>query len=248
MSRMPQFLMAAAILAIIGIILVALFAEPSYENMPVNNPGVVVAGLVRQKGMGGGPRGVSQTLSAAPLQAYSAPNLQLAEAHWQGLEAIPLTLELKKKLNIPLNLQGVLIDEATLAAAASGLRAADVLVAINGNTIKSLEGVLRESKRVKRLRSVTLTVQRRQELLPIVLRVGDELGFAQVETAPMILSGDITPHAYRGPCTQCHAIGTTGHMVPDPDMITLPAPPISANAQRPHQDRGPCVACHTILK
>ena len=204
---------------------------------------------------------VAPPLPSIPLQAYSAPNVQLAEAHWQGLEAIPLTVELKTKLNIPMELEGVLLDETTMAAAVSGLRAGDVLVAINGNPVKSLEGILRESKRVKRLKSVTMTVQRGNNaatgataapspysLLNIDLVVKDELGFAQVETAPMILSGDITPHAYRGPCTQCHAIGTLGHLVPDPDLVTLPAPTIRANTPRPHQDRGPCVACHVIIQ
>ena len=35
--------------------------------------------------------------------------------------------------------------------------------------------------------------------------------------------------------------------VPDPDLVTLPAPTIRVNVPRPHQDRGPCAACHTII-
>lgn len=282
MNHVPQFLMAGGVLAVVGIILVALFAGPDYGSLPVAEPpsgggAQQVASTSPLYSAGGGGGGMAMPVAfvrqqatetpqqrvapplTASLKSYRAPTIQLSEAHWQGLEAIPLTSELKKKLELPPDLQGVLIDEATMAALDSGLRAGDVLVAVNGNPVKTLEGVLRESKRVKRLRSVTMTVQRgrrmvagratayrRIDLHRIVLSVKDELGFAQVETAPMILSGDITPHAYRGPCTQCHAIGTLGHMVPDPDLITLPAPPIRASTPRPHQDRGPCVACHVI--
>ncbi len=276
MNRLPSLLLAGTVVALFGIVLVALFGGPDYGRLDGKGASMVTAGVVgpsavlpglvgqpvmqpvalvgspspspspspRQGRVRGGPIRVDR---AAVPQAYVAPDIQLAEAHWQGLEAIPLTLEVKKKLNLPLALRGVLLDETTLEAARSGLRAGDVLVAINGNEVTTLEGVLQESRRVKRQKRATLTVWRSGRLLPIVLTVPDELGFAQVETAPMILSGDVAPHPYRGSCTQCHAIGTGGHMVPDPDLVTLPAPTIRANVPRPHQDRGPCEACHIII-
>ncbi|MEO5348647.1 MAG: PDZ domain-containing protein [Magnetococcus sp. YQC-3] len=263
MNRAPQLLLAVALLGLLGIVLVALFAGPGdgggarsvTTGQPVvGQPAAVVQPVAavaapaypRQGRAAGAGKGIRPEVAAMP-KAYVAPNIQLAEAHWQGMEAIPLTVELKKKLKLPLGLQGVLLDETTLAAATAGLRAGDVLVAINGNAVTTLEGVLQESKRVKRQKLVTLTVQRQGRLYPIVLTVPDELGFAQVETAPMILTGDVAPHQYRGPCTQCHAIGTGGHMVPDPDLVTLPAPVIRAGVVRPHQDRGPCEACHVII-
>ena len=263
MNRAPQWLLAGALLAIVVIILVALFGGPNYGDPMNASPGVLPLGTAVGQPLGGVGQPMMQTIALptpvrggepgaangnpALPKAYIAPNIQLAEAHWQGLEAIPLTVELKKKLNLPMALQGLLLDETTMAAAASGVLAGDVLVAINGNTVTTLEGVLRESKRVKRHKSVPLTVQRGGRFHTIVLAAPDELGFAQVETAPMILSGDIAPHPYRGPCTQCHAIGTGGHMVPDPDLVTLPAPTIRANVPRPHQDRGACEACHIII-
>lgn len=263
MSRLPQYLLAGTLFALLGIILVALFGEPNYGSQPVQTPGGVAVGMVgTPMGMAGQPvmqpvagvvgpsrvaGGAVVGQQVAPAGAFVPPNIQWAEAHWQGLEAIPLTDELKKKLKLPMDLKGVLLDETTLAAAAAGLRAGDVLVAINGNAVTTLEGVLQESKRVKRQKRVPLTVQRSGQHYRVVLAVPDELGFAQVETAPMILSGDVAPHQYRGPCTQCHAIGTGGHMVPDPDLVTLPAPTIRAGMPRSHQDRGPCEACHIII-
>jgi len=95
-----------------------------------------------------------------------------------------------------------------------------------------------------------MTVYRKGQWFSLTLSAPDNLGFVQAETAPMILPGEIMPHPYRGPCTDCHAIGTTGHIVPDPDGIILPPPPISAQALAtppPHKDRGPCQACHQII-
>lgn len=298
MIRLPEGLVAVAIVVLIGIVWAALFGElgggavpagplqatadapvvaPSTESMGVGGVRQIWSGQGSGQGRASFGQGMEQRVGQGaamqwapplktpprappPLTTLHGAGIQLAEAHWQGLEAIPLTTEIRKKLKISRDVQGVLIDETTLAAADAGLLAGDVLVAIQGNPVRTLEGVLRETKRVKRLKSVVLTVQRgtsaragaaaarRQAgLHQVVLTVPDELGFAQVETAPMILSGDIAPHPYRGPCTQCHLIGTTGHMVPDPDLITLPAPPIRAHAPRPHQDRGPCLACHKII-
>lgn len=190
---------------------------------------------------------VAPPVGADVAPAYVAPKAQLAEGHWQGLEAIPLTQELRRKLRLPETLRGLLIDEVTLNAAQSGMLAGDVLVAVNGRSTTTLLSLLQESKRVQGERSAVLTVIRRGQELTFTLRGNQRLGFAQVETAPMILAGDIAPHPYRGACTGCHAIGTTGHMVPDPDGIMLPPPPIRANARSPHRDRGSCRGCHTII-
>lgn len=194
--------------------------------------------------------------------AYVAPNVQLAEAHWQGLEAVPLTKTLKQKLQLPATLKGLLVDETTLAGARSGLQAGDVLVAVAGKPVRTLKDLLRASKRVQQQEAVTLSVFRQSLLtaapnpgsarrakpwLDVILYAKGGLGFAQVETAPMILPADVPPHAPRGVCTDCHPIGTFGHMVPDPDAITLPVPPIRAGTPSPHRDRGPCEACHTLL-
>ncbi|MBF0308769.1 MAG: magnetochrome domain-containing protein [Magnetococcales bacterium] len=181
------------------------------------------------------------------LPPFLNPKARLSEGHWKGLEALPLSLELKKKLGLPMELQGLLVDEVTLNAAEAGLLAGDVIVSVNGNAVNSLEGLLAETKKVQMAKSASILVYRKGKLQQFVLKARTNLGFAQVETAPMILPGEIMPHPYRGPCTECHAIGTTGHIVPDPDGIILPPPPIRAGATPPHKDRGPCQACHPII-
>ncbi|MBF0295697.1 MAG: PDZ domain-containing protein [Magnetococcales bacterium] len=175
------------------------------------------------------------------------PKARLSEGHWKGLEALPLSAELKQKLRLPMELEGLLVDEVTLNAARAGLLAGDVIVSVNSRAVNSLEALVEESRKVQMAKSVPITVYRAGRLQTFMLVARTNLGLAQVETAPMILPGEIMPHPYRGACTQCHSIGTTGHIVPDPDGVVLPPPPIRANAAAPHKDRGPCQACHPII-
>jgi hypothetical protein len=235
------------LLLILGI---GLFTAPDYSNLPPSGSAsgstVILSGaeVVPVAMM------VPTPVPAPGLTGYAAPGIQLSEGHWQGMEALPLSTELKKKLKLPKRLNGLLIDEVTLYAAQSGLMAGDVLVAVNSRPVLTIEALVRESKRIQSRNSATLTAYRREEWKTFTLRVpqGDNLGFAQVETAPMVLSGSMRPHPYRGACTLCHTIAQTGQpMMPDPDGIILPPPPIRANARMPHQDRGPCNVCHKII-
>ena len=247
-------LVAVGLVLLVIVMLVAVFAVPVFERLPTSQEtprtdktqNRVQKLLPQVKPPAQGLEVPAASQPGTMVKAYVNPNARLAEAHWQGLEALPLSAELKKKLNLPAQLSGLLIDEVTMNSAVSGLLAGDVLVAVNKNPVRTLEELQMESKRVQMANSVLLTVYRRGQWFTFTMSAQDNLGFAQVETAPMILPGDLMPHPYRGACTECHAIGTTGHIVPDPDGIILPPPPITAKAKRPHQDRGPCQACHVV--
>ncbi|MBF0453954.1 MAG: PDZ domain-containing protein [Magnetococcales bacterium] len=246
------------VVVLLLLLVFGLFTEPDFSDLP-STPSTPVSQAPLMAGVQSVPVALrGGTGSRIPVQRVRAPQagvgftdpaIQLSEGHWQGLEALPLSSELKKKLKLPRSLQGLLIDEVSLQAAQSGLMAGDVLVAVNSRPVLSIEDLVRESKRIQLRESATLTAYRRESWKTFTLRVpkGDNLGFAQVETAPMILPGDMRPHPYRGPCVQCHSIGSTGHITPAPDAIILPPPPIRANARMPHQDRGPCQVCHKII-
>jgi hypothetical protein len=162
------------------------------------------------------------------------------------MEAVPLTWEIAAKLNIPLDEKGVLVDEVTLASADSGLRGGDIIKSINGIKVTDLNEFYNVTRRLRNQNNAFFEVKRDNRLMTFELQVMDELGFAQLEAAPMILPGSIAPHRYRGPCTDCHTIGNTGHLSPDPEMVTLVPPPISKEAQCPHRYRGECHLCHAI--
>ncbi|CAK0756231.1 Multi-heme protein MamP [Azospirillaceae bacterium] len=191
---------------------------------------------------------------------YIPENLQLFEAHWQGMDARALTSELRRKLRYPVGLEGVLLGEVTLAAGRAGLLGGDVITAVEGQAITNLNEFQEATRTVAGRKQATLSVLRKTKdrngdrfaaVRMNVLLVSDrELGFAQAEAAPMIKPGDPRPHSDRGPCTQCHAVGVGFELRPDPDLITLPPTPISRDVAvkrtRPHEERGPCEACHVI--
>lgn len=246
MMRADQWVVSAMIFGLIVLVIGALFTGSDGENvgLPVAQTQAGVAGMPLVV-----PAAWQQAGSAPsqPPEAFFGPLIKLSEGHWQGMDAMPLSAEIKTKLKLPMTLEGVLLGETTMAAARSGLLAGDVLVAVERNPITTLEELQQQSKRVAQKEAVTLTAYRNGKLLNFVMRAPDGvLGFAQMETAPMIFASDQRPHANRGPCTDCHAIGTTGHITPDPDGILLPAPVIRVGVMRPHSDRGPCQACHAI--
>ncbi|HIJ84410.1 MAG TPA: magnetochrome domain-containing protein [Magnetococcales bacterium] len=262
MKGVGQGVVTAGILGTVVIIIVGLFGhsddalrlgEPQADRLPSGGTSLPVAVNVAMMGQPplsfATPETVVKVPPVAALPEFVSAKIKKSEAHWQGMETLPLTTELKKKLNYPMNVEGVRIDEVSLQSARAGLLAGDVLVAINNRPVLSLEDMYRESRKVQNRKSAMLMVYRNGAWMSfkLVSMPGENLGFTQVETAPMVLPGDIRPHPYRGPCTDCHAIGVTGHLVPDPDGIILPPPTIRVGVGRPHQDRGPCVACHKIV-
>jgi hypothetical protein len=211
--------------------------------------GTPAQALPTQGAIGASPEAIN---AGAALPAQIQPprrsaRIQVSEGHWQGMEAMELTTELKRKLNLAASMQGLLIDEVTMQSADSGLMAGDIMIGVGDRPVLTLRDFSDASKRVMNRNSVLITVIRGGRVKTFMLRTRGPLGFAQLETAPMILPGEITPHPYRGPCDKCHAIGTTGHLVPDPGEVTLPPPTVQANARSPHQDRGPCAKCHKII-
>lgn len=255
MKNMGQGVVTVGIFAILAIIVLGLFdnsdtaglAVGKRRDIPLQAALMPVLVNVAMNAPAGSTSVMAPPLAAQP--DFFSPKIKRSEAHWQGMEALPLTTELKKKLNYPMSIEGVLVDEVSLQSALAGILAGDILVSINNRPVVNLDDVYRQSRKVQKNKSVMLMVYRHGQWMRFQLSAmpGENLGFAQVETAPMVLPGDIRPHPYRGPCTDCHAIGVTGHLVPDPDGIVLPPPAIKVGVGRPHQDRGPCVACHQII-
>lgn len=186
--------------------------------------------------------------------------LTMYEVHWQGMDTRKLDSELRRKLGYPQGLEGILVTEVTFNAAASGLLAGDVIMAINDVPVTTLEQFQQQTRVVREQLQATLRALRKRELMQngrhlmrqviVVLKAQPYLGMGQGEAAPQILAGDVPPHPERGPCTNCHAIGSGFELPQDPDLIVLPPPPISQatarSGQAPHRDRGPCHACHVI--
>jgi hypothetical protein len=170
------------------------------------------------------------------------------EAHWQGLEVITLSPALGKVMKIPRSARGVVVDEATMPADVLGFQAADLITAVDDVPTPDLESFVSAAFRVRDRQQVKVDLLRKGNRQSMTLAcIQGILGTANGETAPMIKPGSRSPHGYMGPCTNCHHIGSTGHMAVDlGDTLTKQAPPIRAGQRPPHQNRGRCSACHTI--
>jgi len=228
-------------------------------RMSVTTPVAVNVAMAPQRGVDLPVQPDPPATDVAPN--FISPRTKIYEAHWQGMDTMEFTDEVRKKLKYSKGFNGILVGEVTMNAARSGLLGGDVVTAVQGVPINSLAEFQRQTKVLRNQRKATITAMRKGKRMKngryvmkrrsFTLQADDFLGFAQVEAAPMIVAGDPPPHPYRGPCTDCHAIGEGWELAPDPDLINLPPPIISqatvAQGVYPHRDFGPCQACHVIV-
>ncbi len=203
----------------------------------------------------GGSRVTPEDPRNQPLESLGpapAPGLDprpFAEAHWQGLEAIPKTPTVAKMLRVPPKVEGVILDDVTLPADLQGFQAGDVVTAVDGVPTPDLVSFIAATDRVRDAKRATVDfvragVPRRMEITALA----DRLGTANGETPPMIPPGAQRPHIYMGPCVNCHRIGTTGNLAIDQgDNPRMQPGPVRADGPVPHRDRGPCATCHPII-
>jgi hypothetical protein len=172
-----------------------------------------------------------------------------AEAHWQGLEAIPKTPTIAKMLRVPANVEGVILDDVTLPADLQGFQAGDVVTAVDGVPTPDLLSFIRATDRIRDAKKVAIDFVRAGTARRIeIVALFERLGTANGETPPMIPANAIRPHPYMGPCVNCHRIGTVGNLAIDQgDNPRKPLGPVRVDGPVPHRDRGPCATCHPII-
>lgn len=193
-----------------------------------------------------------QTPSLNPslmIKSGPAASLPPAEGHWIGMETLNLTKQLALFLNIPPHIKGVVIDEAVMEAQDAGLIAGDVVVKVGDMNTFNLKQFRAATRVVASQNVVNVVAYRKGRYRTFMVQSVWPVGSAQMETAPMIRSGAVAPHRYRGACTNCHTIGKTGNLAKDTgDLLNLNAPPIMRGAKAPHRWRGTCTICHKIIK
>lgn len=184
-----------------------------------------------------------------PPPAPSLDPRRFTEAHWQGIEVIPNTPLVATALKIPPDAKGVIADDVTLPADLQGFQGGDLVTQVAQVPTPDLTSFIAATDWVRDQRQVEVAIIREGQPRRLQLTaLKERLGNANGETASMIRPGARMPHPYRGPCTNCHRIGTTGTIPIDQgDMTITTAPTIRADAVRPHRDRGPCTACHQVL-
>ena len=228
---------------------------PSPAGDPRGADGAERAGLLAAPASGG-MDSAARKERQDPLAGWGpppAPSIdprRFTEAHWQGIEVIPNTPLVAQALKIPADAQGVIADDVTLPADLQGFRGGDLVTHVNGVKTPDLTSFIDATERVRDLPQAELGIVRDGQPIRMLLSgLKDRLGTANGETASMIPPGARMPHPYRGPCTNCHRIGTTGTIPVDQgDMMLRAAPTIRADDKRPHRDRGPCRACHQVVQ
>jgi len=233
--------------------------DPVHMNNPLNSPSDMqaIANANNNYNVANAldPYGIQQIAKPGintPIPRNSAVNKILQEGHWIGLEVIPLTAAIAAANSVPENVSGVLVDEVTLVAAESGLLAGDVITAVDGVKVISLQSFKEATAHVAALPQSIVTVYRNGNYMDIAVNAGEQLGIAQMEAAPMILPTDASPHGYYGPCDKCHTISksarNTGQLKKDAgDILTVAAPPIKWGSEPAHRNRGTCTNCHTVI-
>jgi len=199
------------------------------------------------------PAAPAQALPDKALRGWGAAPAPLVdprrftEAHWQGLEVIPNTPVIRRALGITTE-EGVIIDDVTLPADLQGFSAGGLVVAVGQVPTPDILSFIRATQRVAdRRRAEVQVIENGNSTSRVITALLTELGVANGETPSMIPPGARMPHPYRGACTNCHRIGTTGTLMVDQgDLTVTTAPAIRAGSMRPHRDRGPCQVCHTI--
>jgi hypothetical protein len=187
--------------------------------------------------------------SLGPPPAPGLDPRPFAEAHWQGLEAIPKTPTLAQALKLPPDVDGVILDDVTLPGDLQGFQAGDLVTAVDGVPTPNIVAFIRATDRIRDQKRVVVDFVRagapqRLELVALLKR----LGTANGETPPMIPPGARRPHRYMGPCLNCHRIGMTGNLAADQgDALRNVPGPVRLSDPAPHRDRGACAACHAIL-
>jgi Na+/H+ antiporter NhaD/arsenite permease-like protein len=212
--------------------------------------------------------------------AQGAADKKFFEGHWHGLELIRLSRELRQEYDIPADIQGLLIDEVTLEATECGFLAGDVVQSVAGYPTLTLKDFLKASMKVQnetkvkivlyrsshaqalsgdiaindlKTRANILNAPQQAKTMTLVLRIADyynNLGYANMDAAPPIQPGAISPHKDRGRmCTECHVFMNTGGQLAVDAGDLVPNPPaINEWSPCPHEARGQCNFCHQIIK
>ncbi|MFC1715161.1 magnetochrome domain-containing protein [Candidatus Poribacteria bacterium] len=241
---LKQWIMVAVVLSFFVLVLWAMLSGGTSQGGEASRSGSSV-----RSGSSTGKRAAGiGSYQRTPSISSPIGRTLFMEGHWLGMEVGPLTARLASNLAIPPSVRGVLVDEVTLISADQGMLAGDVVVSVAGQDTPDLSQFLEASKKVRSSKEVIINVFRRGKHLSIHIKSNSELGFAQMESAPMIRPTDTSPHRYYGPCTNCHSIGNTGQLSADlGDTIRRPLPSVRSGTPAPHRNYGKCARCHKTL-
>jgi S1-C subfamily serine protease len=134
-------------------------------------------------------------MGAQMATPMAAPMPQAGEGGWNGVEVAPITQLTATQFGIPLGTQGLVVSEAEAAGAVAGLKAGDVITAVNGVATPDLTAFFQATNNGMLARG-TVTGLRKGQPLTLLVDVnggppnaGAMAGNPQAPQTPMAPSG-----------------------------------------------------------
>lgn len=172
-------------------------------------------------------------------KTQQASKKEFSEAHWHGLELIPLSSELRREYGIQDTIRGLLVDESTLEAAECGFLAGDVILYVGKFKIQTLDDFLDATLYFQNRKSVSITVWRSMKTQALTGDVGITDGIKRMATIEKSATAAATLQL---PLVAAARYKNLGYA----DMST--APPIQPGSLSPHKNQGkPCASCHIFM-
>ena len=148
--------------------------------------------------LGDAIRSMIPKMPTAPAkEEFTLSRMQFAEAHWHGLEIVPITDQDRRQFLIPFDVKGVMVDEVTMEATQCGFLAADVVLEVEGYPTPDLKEFLIASLRVQDRKKARFAVWRQGNRQTLTLESAvyyPDLGYANMEGGEAGIPGQtLTP-------------------------------------------------------
>ena len=163
------------------------------------------------------PAGLTLVAGAAPVAGPAV--LPAAEGGWNGVEVTPVTPLTSSQYGVPLGTVGLIVAEAETAAAVAGVKAGDVVVAVNGSPTATLTDFFRATGNGTVSRGTMDLIRKGQRFQAVV-----DASVTAAPAAPFAALAVATPT----PAVFAPPVAATAVAPPEGEWLGLEVAPISS--------------------
>ena len=163
------------------------------------------------------PAGLTLVAGAAPVAGPAV--LPAAEGGWNGVEVTPVTPLTSSQYGVPLGTVGLIVAEAETTAAVAGVKAGDVVVAVNGSPTATLTDFFRATGNGTVSRGTMDLIRKGQRFQAVV-----DASVTAAPAAPFAALAAATPI----PAAFAPPVAATAVAPPEGEWLGLEVAPISS--------------------